>query len=195
MAAEGSGVGTHPDPSLVEVFRSMRNDARTDPKPAELARVFTICLAFDGGAALPVVGQCVVLPLGQIRARITGAMIAANGVGSATIDVRHGTSGDLPTTAPLYGASAANIPTLAAAATQDLDITNWTLNLQPGDILVATLVTVASVAVLPAPGALTSITLSLFCRHLKWAAGTTGLTDTGGDVLTTAGGNSITLRA
>lgn len=195
MAGEGSGLAVHPDPSLVEMFRSMRNDARSDPKPTELARPFTIDLTFDGAAAVPTIGQCVVLPLGLIRARIVGAVIAANGNGSATIDLRHGTSADLPDTAQLYGASLANIPTLTAAAFHELDISDWTLNLQPQDIIVATLMTVTSLLAPPTPGALTCVTLSIFCRHLKWPAGGTGLTDGGGDNITDSGGNAVTLRS
>lgn len=186
MANEG-GIGAHPDASLVELFRSMRQDARSDPKPAELARPFVIDIPFDGAGQLPTVGQCAVLPLGNIKGRITDAVIAANGIGSATIDLRHGTLNDVPTLAAIYGSVAANIPTLTTAATAVLDVTSWTLNLQPSDVLIATLASVS--------GVFTCVTLSIYVRHLKWPAGTSGLTDTTGNPLTTTSGNTVTLRA
>jgi hypothetical protein len=189
MASEG-GAGTHPDAGLVELFRGMRADARGDPKPAELSRNFTIDIGFDGAGALPTIGQCQLLPLGNIKARITGAVIVANGIGSATIDLRHGTIADVAagtTLAAIYGGTGADIPTLTSAAAAALDISTWTLNLHPQDVLIATLTTVS--------GAMTTITISLECRHLKWAAGATTLTDSGGSRLVTSSGDSITLRS
>lgn len=183
-----------PDAALVELFRGLRQDARSDPKPAELARVFTIDICFDGAALVPTIGQCVVVPLGPIRGRIVGAAIAANGAGSATIDLRHGTFTDVPSLGQLYG-SGGGIPTLTAAAAVILDTSDWTLNLQPNDVLMATLLTVSSVVPAPTIGAMTSLTLSIFCRHLKFPAGTTELTDTGGNAITTAGGATVTLRS
>ncbi len=188
MANEGAG--THPDAGLVELFRGMRQDARSDPKPAELARNFAIDIGFDGAGAIPTVGQCQILPLGNIKARITGAVVVANGIGTATIDLRHGTFADVAlgtTLAAIYGSTGSNIPTLSAAAAVELDISTWTLNLQPSDVLIATLMSVS--------GLMTTITLSVYCRHLKWAAGTSGLTDTGGDRLVTSSGAAITLRS
>jgi hypothetical protein len=189
MASEG-GAGTHPDAGLVELFRGMRADARGDPKPAELSRNFAIDIGFDGAGALPTIGQCQLLPLGNIKARITGAVIVANGIGSAAIDLRHGTIADVAagtTLAAIYGGTGSNIPTLTSAAAVELDISTWTLNLQPQDVLIATLTSIL--------GAMTSITISVYCRHLKWAAGSSGLTDTGGDRLTTSSGSSVTLRS
>lgn len=180
-----------PDPALVEVFRSMRQDARSDPKPAELARPITIALEFDGGAALPTIGQCVVCPIGLINARIIAAAIVANGVGSATIDLRHGTFSDMPMLSPIFGAT---MPALSASSAVLLDVSTWTtINLQPFDVLVATLITVSSVA--SGAGALTSLTLSLYCRALKWPAGTTTLIDNAGNTMVTQSGNTLSLRS
>jgi hypothetical protein len=186
----------HPDAQLVEMFRGVRQDARSDPQPTEIPRVFTIDIGFDGAGALPVLGQCQVLPLGLIKARVVAAAIVANGIGSATIDLRHGTFSDATaglTLGQMYGATGV-IPTLTLAATAVLDITEWTINLQPTDVLVATLTTVSSV-ISGAPGAMTCVTLSLYCRHLKFPAGGTTLTDSGGDTLTTTDGTTITLRS
>ncbi len=185
----------HPDPALVNLFRGMRQDARSDPKPAELARTFTIDIGFDGAGLLPTIGQCQILPLGYLRAHIVDASIVANGVGSATIDLRVGTSSDLPTLRPLYGSSAANIPTLTSVAYAPLDITNWTLNLQPHDIIMATLTSVSSAIASPAVGAMTSLTISLFCRHLKWPAGSVVAVDGSGDVAVDSSGHIVTGRS
>lgn len=187
MAGEGAGIAAHPDAALVDLFRNIRQDARSQPREAELARPFVIDIGFDGAGLLPAIGQCQVLPLGMIKGRITNAVIAANGVGSATIDLRHGTFNDVPSLAAIYGNVGANIPTLTNAATTILDISPWTLNLQPNDVLIATLAS--------ASGTFTCVTLSIYVRHLKWPAGTTGLTDSSGNTLTTAGGNTVTLRS
>lgn len=187
-------IGAAPDPKLVDMFRGLRADSRSDPTPAELSKSFVITIGFDGAGSLPTVGQCQILDLGQLKARITGAAIVANGIGSATIDLRHGTFADVPTLATIYS-GLANIPTLTAAASAVLDTTTWTLNLQPADVLIATLMTVSSVTAPPTFGALTSVTLSIHCRHLKWPAGTSGLTDTGGNALTTGAGDPVTLRS
>jgi hypothetical protein len=175
----------HPDAQLVEMFRGVRQDARADPKPTEVPRVFVIAIGFDGAGLLPTVGQCQVYDLGQLKARITGATIVANGIGSATIDLRHGTFSDVPVLSPISRGGA--IPTLAGTAAVLLDTSSWTKNLQPSDVLMATLLSVS--------GALTSFTLSLHCRHLKWPSGDKTLTDLSGNTLTTLGGATLTLRS
>lgn len=183
-----------PDPALVDLFRGVRQDARSTSNAPELARTFTIDIAFDGAGALPTVGSCYVMPLGLIRARIVGACIVANGVGSATIDVRLGTQHDSPNLGPIYGASVTNIPRLTAAAQVTLDTSAWTVNLQPTDVLIATLRTVSSVIVAPAVGAMTSLTFSLFCRHLKWPAGSANAVDSSGNTVVDSFGNIVTNR-
>lgn len=195
MADAGGGVATTADPELINVFRIMRQDARSDPKPADLARTFVIDIGFDGAGLLPTVGQCQVLPLGLIKARIVDAVIVANGVGSATIDLRLGTLADVPNLGPIYGGSATNIPTLPTAATAVLNTSAWTLNLQPFDVLIATLITVSSVTPSPSPAALTSLTLSLFCRHLKWPAGSNTAVDSSGNRVVDSNGNAVTNRS
>lgn len=186
-------IGAAPDPKLVDMFRGLRADSRSDPTPAELSKSFVITIGFDGAGSLPTVGQCQILDLGQLKARITGASIVANGIGTATIDLRHGTFADAPTLGTIYS-GAGNIPTLSGASTV-LDTSTWTLNLQPADVLIATLMTVTSATAPPTLGALTCVALSIHCRHLKWPAGTSGLTDTGGDALTTGAGDPVTLRS
>lgn len=186
-------IGTEaPDPALIALFRGMRNDARSDPKPAELARPFTIDIGFDGAGALPTVGQCQVIPLGLIRARIVDAVIVSNGIGTATIDVRLGTQGDVPNLRPIYGTG--TIPTLTGAAAL-LDTSAWTLNLQPFDVIIATLRTITSTVASPAVGALTSVTFALFCRHLKWPAGSLTGVDSGGSTIVDSNGNTVTSRS
>lgn len=181
-----------PDPALVDLFRSMRQDARSEPKPAELARPFVITMTFDGANQLPTLKQSVLVDLGQIRARIIGASIIANGVGSATIDLRHGTFADVPSLGPLYGAA---IPTLTLAAATSLDVSTWTLNLQPSDVLIGLLKTVSSVIAPPAVGSLTCVALTLYCRHLKWPAGSATVTDSSGDRIVDSFGNVVTTRS
>ncbi len=186
---------SHPDAQLVEMFRAVRQDARSDPQPTETARVFVIDITFDGAGTLPTVGQCQVLPLGMLRARVVGAVIAANGFGSATIDLRHGTMTDLPVLAQMYGVTG-NIPTLTSAAAALLDTSTWTVDILPSDVLMATLTSVSSVVLVPpAMGALTCLTLSLYCRHLKWPAGGSTLVDSNGNTLTTLSGANVTLRS
>lgn len=189
--------GGPPDPALVEMFRGVRQDARSIPKEAELAESFPIDIGFDGAGTLPTVGSVMILPLGNLKARITGAVMIANGAGNATIELRHGTFTDaqVGATLPLiYGASG-NTPTLTASAAVILDTTNWTTNLQPRDVLIGTLVSVTSTIASPALGALTCVVLSLECRRMKWPAGSTQLTDTTGNTLTTAGGSTVQLRS
>lgn len=183
--------GGAPDPALVTMFRAMRSDARSDPQEPELAQAFPINFGFDGGTSSPTVGGTFILPLGNLRARITDAVIVANGIGSATIDLQIATLADMPVTRPLYGGT---IPTLLLAAVSLLDITDWTVNLHPNDVLVGTLKTLTSVAVPPAVGGLTSITLSLYCRRLKWAAGSQIAVDGTGQIVVDSLGNVATGR-
>lgn len=182
-----------PNADLVSMFRDMRSDARSDPKPVELAESFVIDMGFDGGGLLPVIGSAVVLPLGNIRARITDAVIVANGVGSAIITLQLGTLADVPNLGTIYAAGIAP-PTLTGTATAVLDITSWQLNLQPSDVLIATLTTVSSAIASPALGAMTCVTLSLYCRRLKWPSGLFTTLDSSGNTLTTTSGATITLR-
>lgn len=176
---------THPDPELVDLFRRIRQDARNDPKPAELAQAFSIDFVFDGAGALPTVGMCTMLPIGFLKARLVDAVIVANSIGSATIDLRVGTFTDVPILAQMYGGG--TIPTLSAESSVVLDTSTWLRNLHPEDVLMATLMTVSGAL-------LTSLTLSLYCRRLKWAAGSSSVIDTGADVLTDNSGNTVTLR-
>lgn len=187
----------HPDPQLVEMFRGVRQDSRSDPQPTELAQAFSIDIGFDGAGLLPTVGSCMILPLGNIKARITGAVIVANGVGTATIDLRLGTFSDAAigaTLAPIYGV-VGNTPTMSNAAGAVLNTNTWTLNLQPADVLIATLVTVTSAITSPGIGALTCVTLSMYCRRLKWPAGGTALLDGGGNNVVVGGGAIVSLRS
>lgn len=179
----------HPDPQLVRLFREMR---RADPTPTELAETFVIQFCFDGAGSLPTSNAMAMFDLGQIKARITGAVIVANGAGSCTIDLRHGTFADIPNLALIYGTG--TIPTLTADTSVVLDVTAWTKYLQPADQLQATLKTVSSV-VSSGTGALTSITLSLQCRRLKWTAGGLTAIDSSGDIVVDSDGNVVTQRS
>lgn len=190
-----NGSAAVPSADLVNVFRAMRQDARSEPKASDMARTFVINIGFDGAGGLPVVGQCQVLPLGLIKARIVNALVVANGVGSATIDVRLGTLSDMPNLAPIYGTGITNIPTLPGLTAVLLDTSTWTLNLQPSDVIIATLMTVSSVTPSPSPLALTSVTLSLFCRHLKWPAGSNRAVDSSGNRVVDSNGNAVTNRS
>jgi hypothetical protein len=174
-----------PDSALVEMFRGVRQDARADPTPTEISAAFPIDIGFDGAGLLPVIGSVMILPLGNLKARITAAVIVANGIGSATIDLRLGTITDVPVLTPISRGGV--IPTLVLAASTPLDISTWTTNLQPSDVLIATL--------LSASGSYTCVTLSLHCRRLKWPAGTSTLTDGSGNTFTTTGGATVTYRS
>jgi fluoride ion exporter CrcB/FEX len=183
----------HPDADLVSLFRGVRQDARSDPTPTEVADTFPIIFGFDGVGALPTVGMVCLMDLGQLKARINGATIIANGVGSAVISVQLGTFSDLPNLSTIYGSGLH--PTLTAASSVVLDTTLWRVNLQPADVLIVTLISVSSVITPPTLGALTCVSLSLHCRRLKWPAGSSQLTDGSGNSLTNAGGNTVTLRS
>jgi len=191
------GASSGPDPELVEMFRRVRQDARADPQPAEVPDAFPIDIGFDGGGLLPTVGSVMILPLGNLKARITGAVMVANGAGTATIELRLGTFADAAvgtTLGLIYGATG-TIPTLTASTGVVLDTSAWTLNLHPRDVLIGTLTSVTSTIASPAAGALTCIALSLECRRMKWPAGLTTLVDGSATNLVTIGGNAITLRA
>jgi hypothetical protein len=185
----------HPDPQLVDLFRGVRQDARNDPKPTEVAQAFPINIGFDGGGLLPTVGSVMMLPLGNLKAKVMGAVIVANGIGSATIDLRLGSVASVPTLAPIYS-SAATIPTLTSAASATLDTSLWTRNILPGDVLIATLTAVSSAVASPGTGALTCVCLALYCTRMKWVSGAQTVTDgTGGLTVTDSNGNTVTLRS
>jgi hypothetical protein len=185
--------GGPPDPDLVAMFRGMRQDARSDPQPAEIAESFPIDIGFDGAGLLPTVGSVMILPLGNLKARITGAVMVANGIGTATIALQLGTFADVPHLSTIYGSG--SHPTLTTGATAILDTTSWRLNLQPADVLIATLIAVTSAIAPPLTGALTCVCLSLQCRRMKWPAGGLGLADSGGNVVVDANGNHVQLRS
>lgn len=148
-----------PDPQLVEMFRSVRSDARNDPKPTEMAIPFTVEFCFDGVTQLPTAGDVLIVPMGRISARIVGASIVADASGSAAIDLRIGTATDWPTTVAVYD----SVPTLSSAARVTLTTTNWRTAIQPTNILIAKLTSVS--------GSLTTLTLAVECIRLKWPPG------------------------
>ncbi len=171
------------DPTLVDVFRNLRRDARNDPKPVETAQTFNIEFCFDGVGALPSINDIVIWNAGRLSARLIGVELVADVAGNATVDLRIGTMATWPASAVIYDV----IPTLAAMAAVEIDITNWLVSsLQPFDILQATLITVE----VP----ITTLTLTLIYRRLKWPSANPDLVDNAGNNLVLESGASLILR-
>jgi len=156
-----------PDPQLVEMFRAVRSDARNDPKPTETAQTFNIEFTFDGAGQLPVLGDVLIFPVGALNARLLGAQMVADVAAAATITLSLSTITGWPTLVPLAPVA----PAINVSAAVAFDVSSWTQTLQPNDILSAKLTAVT------AP--LTSVTLALFYRRLKWSSVTPGVIDLG----------------
>lgn len=177
-----SGLGA-PDPGLVQVMRSIRQDARSTPAQTEVAPPVSIAFTFDGAGLLPIIGDTVTLPLGKLSARIVGATITADTTAAATIDLRIGNLASWPNVSQMYDL----IPTISGASVATIDVSQWNvLTLQPDDILVAILTS--------ATGTFTTVTLTLACRRLKWVAGTSTVTGVGGSPIVSISGALVTQR-
>jgi len=171
-----------PHPALVETMRSIRQDARSDPKPTETARPFLISFTFDGDGALPLIGDALEQPLGKITARIVGCTIVADAVVTdARIDIQVGHMVSWPVTAPISPV----VPEMTNAAAVRIPITGWITDLQPDDILAASLVS--------ATGVFTSVTLTLECVHIKYPT-TIAVTGSSSSTFVTGSGTRLIFR-
>jgi len=171
-----------PDPQLVEMFRSVRSDARNDPKPTETAQTFNIEFTFDGAGQLPVLGDVLIFPAGILNARLVGAQMVADVAAAATITISLSTVSGWPTLVPLAPAP----PAITTSAAVAFDVSAWTQTLQPNDILSAKLTAVT------AP--LTSVTLALFYRRLKWGPVAPGVIDLGTNNIVSLSGATVVRR-
>lgn len=180
-----SMMSASPDPALVEVMRQIRADARSDPKPAEVAVPVSIAFTFRGSAGqLPTVGDTFTLPVGRLAANITSATISADGIATASIDLALGTVSSWPQATLIYDV----IPSINGAPAVDIDTSGWHMtNIQPEDILAATLRT--------ASGSFTSITLTVTCVRLRYASGSSSVTAIGGSPIVTIGGSPVDQRS
>lgn len=164
---------------------------RPDPPPPVLP--VSIEFGFDGVGAAPdldmVSKGSVVFP-----ARIIGCYIHAGNpqtapaAATATFDLRIGRRGSWASgTVPLYGPLQ---PGMADVAEQDFSIAGWyTLDLQPGDLLVARLLSFSTSA-----GA-TWVTLSLVVRRLDvLGMGLSTVVSDTGDILIDDDGNTVVSR-
>lgn len=105
----------------------------------------------------------------------------------ATIELRMTTLAGFGTTAPVYGTGL--IPTLPTAAGIDLDITDWQLNFDTGDTLIAYVSTI-DVATLA-----TWLALTLQLRPTDVPIGVTDVLDESDLGITTEDGSLVILRA
>jgi hypothetical protein len=171
-----------PHPALVETMRSIRQDARSEPKPTEAARPFLISFTFDGDGVLPTPGDSLTQPLGKLTARIVGCTIVADAVVTdARIDLQVGHMVSWPTTAPISPV----VLEMTNAAAVRIPVTGWITDLQPDDILAASLVT--------ATGTFTSVTLTLECIHIKWPS-TIAVTGSSSSSMVTSSGTRLIFR-
>jgi len=170
------------DAQLVDVFRNMRRDARNEPTPTEVAQTLNIEFVFDGAGQTPTIGDVLIFPIGLLVARLVGAQLVADVAGTASVELTISTLTSWPTRTPVAPVT----PSLTLAAATALDVTGWVTAIQHNDILSARL---ASVTV-----PITSVTLALFYRRLKWPAVPAGLIDTGGDTIISISGATVLRR-
>lgn len=181
----------HPDPTLVQLFRGVRQDARSDPKPTTVADMAGIALGFDGGG-LPLVaglGGIVEVPF---SCRIVGArMFATDSQGNATpvdatVDVRYSDFNNFPTASAIYD----SIPSLSSSGnpqgSKDIDISNWPYRRAISrDVLQYQLKTFV--------GDATKLTLSLWVRKIVGPSGATSVTTSGSSV--SSSGHTVSTRS
>ena len=171
----------HPDPALVALFRGMRQDARSDPRPTALARMAGIELTFDGAGQALVVGMGGYLEV-PFDCRLMAARLFADVSCSATVDLTYGTYTDFPAASVLYD----TIPTLSSAQKADLAVTNWHRRLAARDVLSYQLASFS--------GSATRLTLALWVRKTDGPSGAGTVSDAAADTITDSSGNTVTLR-
>jgi hypothetical protein len=179
-------------PALVEMWRNnLRKSFRPDPIVPVAPLVVTI--NFDGGAEPPVVGlgglvritfPCRILNC-YIEAGIGSLLGPAPMAASATVYLGLAEQGAWASgSTPLYGAT---IPTLTAAPEAIIDVSDWTVDLQPGDMIPYGLTSFSGTA--------TWLSLSLGIKRLdatRLGVGT--LTDEGSTEFTNGSGDPFTVR-
>ena len=172
----------HPDPALVQLFRGMRQDARSDPRPTALARMAGIELTFDGAGQALVVGMGGYLEV-PFDCRLMAARLFADASCSATVDLTYGTYTDFPAASALYD----TIPALSSAQKADLAVTGWHRRLVARDVLSYQLASFS--------GSATRLTLALWVRKTDGPSGAGGVVDGSSTTVTDSSGNTVSIRS
>lgn len=177
-------------PALVEMWRNNLRKSRTPP-PDKLPLPSSINVVMDGGGFALSAGLAGLVEV-RFPCRILACHLFAGSAAlapvavTASVDLRLGRQGSWASGSSfLHGGT---LPGITAAVESDVSVSDWIVNLEPGDLILYRLVSIS--------GAATWLTLTLPVLRLDLtSSGTDDVIDGFGDDIVTSDGESVILRS